>query len=96
MWMRDRNNVDIKTRIVFLANMRTVSDIIEALGGSASIARELGLKASAVSEMKRRQSIPVKYWPGLIRLSQGRGAVLDADALVVAHAPEPSASEAAA
>ncbi|WP_374700763.1 carph-isopro domain-containing protein [Aureimonas sp. D3] len=68
-------------------NMERVADIIDGLGGNAAVSRELRIKPSAVSEMKRRNSIPPKYWLGLIRLSQSRGGgALTADRLVVIHA----------
>jgi hypothetical protein len=46
--------------------MKTVSDIFEVFGGNAAVARILGVGASTASEMKRRESIPVEYWPALV------------------------------
>ena len=67
--------------------MERVADIIDGLGGNAVISRELKIKPSAVSEMKRRNSIPPKYWLGLIRLSDRAGKRrVTADELVAIHA----------
>ncbi|MDQ0320011.1 hypothetical protein QO002_002149 [Pararhizobium capsulatum DSM 1112] len=46
--------------------MNTVSDIFDVFGGNAAVARILGVGASTASEMKRRESIPVEYWPALV------------------------------
>jgi len=52
------------------ADMKTVSDIFDIFGGNASVARILGVGPSTASEMKRRESIPVEYWPDLV--AEGR------------------------
>ena len=44
----------------------TVAQIIDGLGGSAATARMLGKERSTVSEMKRRRSIPVRYWQDIV------------------------------
>lgn len=62
----------------------TVAQIIEQLGGNTAVARIIDRKPSAVSEMKRRGSIPVEYWPRLIDAARGRGKLLDAEALMAA------------
>jgi hypothetical protein len=67
--------------------MERVADIIDGLGGNSVVSREMGIKPSAVSEMKRRNSIPPKYWLGLIRLSRSLGKrQITADELVAVHA----------
>ena len=43
-----------------------VENVFTALGGTSATARELGVKQSAASEMRRRKSIPVRYWPRLV------------------------------
>lgn len=50
--------------------MRTVSDIFDAFGGNAAIGRVLGVNPSTASEMKRRESIPVEYWPMLVEAAK--------------------------
>lgn len=71
--------------------MHNVSDIIQKLGGNAAVARELGLKPSAVSEMRRRGSIPAKYWAGIIRIAETKKLrQLNADRLISIHAADTS------
>lgn len=67
--------------------METVEHIFVAFGGSGKVALALGVKPSAASEMRRRKSIPVKYWPRLIaacRVRKIRGVT--AESLVSIHA----------
>lgn len=67
-------------------NIDSVRELIDALGGNAAVSRALALKPSTVGEMKRRGSIPVSYWPGLIELARrvGLGRV-NSDLLVQLH-----------
>lgn len=46
--------------------MEKVSDIFDVFGGNASVGRIIGVAPSTASEMKRRESIPVEYWPKLV------------------------------
>lgn len=41
-------------------------DIFKAFSKVANVARALRVKQSTASEMKRRKSIPVEYWPALV------------------------------
>ena len=59
---------------VMYVNMKTVSKIFDDLGGNAAVARVLGVGASTASEMKRRESIPVEYWPALVDEARRIGA----------------------
>jgi len=68
--------------------MRTVSDIFNTFGGTSATARAMGVKQSAASEMKRRGSIPVRYWPALIESAQRGGIDLNSDILVRVHAEQ--------
>lgn len=67
--------------------MNTINELIEALGGNSAVAAHLGKRfPSTVSEMKRRGSVRVEYWPGLIELaSQRKVAGVTADALMRLH-----------
>ena len=47
-------------------DMKTISDIFNVFGGPAAVARVLNVGQSTASEMKRRESIPVEYWPDLV------------------------------
>ena len=63
------NNVDDGGGICERADMRSVTDIIDAFGGNSKFAAVIGKGASTASEMRRRKSIPVDYWPRLIEAS---------------------------
>lgn len=54
--------------------MQSVSYIFETLGGPTKVARILGVGFSTAMEMKRRGSIPVKYWPKLVDACHSVGA----------------------
>lgn len=66
--------------------MLTVSDLIDKFGGSTKFAAVIGKGPSTASEMKRRQSIPVEYWPAIIRAASAAGiADLTTDEMVRLH-----------
>jgi hypothetical protein len=69
--------------------MNTISDIFDVFGGNAAVARILGVGASTASEMKRRESIPVEYWPALVDEAKKAGrddVTLESIAIVMAEA----------
>jgi hypothetical protein len=75
--------------------MQTVSEIFDAFGGPSSVSRVLGVNPSTASEMKRRKSIPVPYWPLLVQAASERGlSEISYEVLVRAHV-ESHRSEAA-
>jgi hypothetical protein len=53
--------------------MRSVSDFIEVLGGSTTVASLLGLPGTTVASWKGRKSIPVEHWPKLLEIARDRG-----------------------
>jgi hypothetical protein len=63
--------------------MRTFADIIDALGGSASVAHGIGLMPGTVRQMRRRGRIPPEYWPALVDFALARG-VMDVTLTVLA------------
>ncbi|OJX74172.1 carph-isopro domain-containing protein [uncultured Mesorhizobium sp.] len=65
--------------------MHTVHDIFDSMGGTGAVAKVIGVKHSAASEMRRRQSIPVKYWPALIESARLGGLAITSDVLVRVH-----------
>jgi hypothetical protein len=67
------NNVDTLTWAVLTEVMSSVSTIFESLGGPTKVARILGVGFTTASEMKRRGSIPVKYWPKLVEACETEG-----------------------
>lgn len=66
--------------------MRTVSDLIDRFGGNTKFAAVIGKNPSTASEMKRRGSIPVEYWPAIVRAAPDFGIDgITADRLVELH-----------
>jgi hypothetical protein len=55
--------------------METFADIIDTLGGSAAVARGIGLLPGTVRQMRRRGRIPPEYWPSLVDFAASRGVV---------------------
>lgn len=47
--------------------------VIDDLGGSAALARKLGVGASTVTEMKRRGNFPGSYWHALEVIAHDEG-----------------------
>ena len=52
--------------------MQTLDAIFIAFGGPASVGRAIGVSTEHAASMKRRGSIPVDYWPALIRAANER------------------------
>ena len=69
--------------------MNTVADVFEKFEKTSAVAEALGVKLSAASEMRRRSSIPVRYWPTLVDAARQRGfEELTYEKLVAMHQPE--------
>lgn len=75
--------------------MKTISDVIARLGGNSALAERLGISPSGVSEMKRRKSIPPRYWRSLLALADEISIPLTAEVLVALHADAPIRQEGA-
>lgn len=65
--------------------MLTIHDLFDTLGGPGKVAEMMAVKPSTASEMKRRQSIPLKYWDRLIRSSAKEGFEISYETLVSLH-----------
>lgn len=55
-----------------VANMETLPDIFDAFDGPAELGRALGITTELAAGMRRRNSIPVRYWPTLIAAARER------------------------
>lgn len=69
--------------------MNTVNEVFKAFddrSGTSALAKVLKVKLSAASEMRRRGSIPVRYWPLLVAESERRSLPISYDVLVRIHA----------
>lgn len=60
--------------------------LFEKLGGPTKVSRILGVGFTTASEMKRRGSIPVKYWPTLVAACREDGLEVSYEQLVAMHA----------
>jgi hypothetical protein len=68
--------------------MESVEQVFIAFGGPTALARAIGIKTSAASEMRRRGSIPVEYWQRLTAAADERGITdLSYERLVSMHTP---------
>lgn len=70
----------------------TIPEIIERLGGAAALARAIGVGPSTASEMKRRASIPVAHWAGVLEFAKEKGVPLSYEALAKANLKREHAS----
>jgi len=52
--------------------MQTIADIFDAFDGPAKLGRALGVTTERAAALKRRNSIPVTYWPKLIAAARER------------------------
>lgn len=67
--------------------METVEKLFETFGGPTALARALDVGTSTASEMKRRKSIPVEYWPRIVSEAGSRGYEgISYETLVAMHA----------
>lgn len=65
--------------------MNSVASLIASLGGNAAVGRMIGKASSTVSEMKRRGSVPVEYWPAIRAEALRMGLSVSYDDLVGMH-----------
>ncbi len=64
-----------------------VDSIFEALGGPAAVGRLIGKSTEHAATLRRRRSIPVRYWPKIIgSVSKVTGELITDSDLVRAHA----------
>lgn len=70
--------------------MKTIDDIFAEFGGPAAVGRVIGKSTEHAASMRRRRSIPVAYWPSLIRHAEERGLDwLTPEQLIAMHASVP-------
>jgi hypothetical protein len=67
------------------AAMQSVEDLFVKFGGPTAFANAIGIKLSAASEMRRRASIPVRYWHRLVMAGKQNGIKITFDHLVDMH-----------
>jgi hypothetical protein len=66
--------------------MKTIPEIIDAIGGPFAFARLLKIKNSTATEIKRREVLAVKYWPVVVRhCKENKIRGVSNDVLVLLH-----------
>ena len=68
--------------------MMSVADIVDAMGGPTKFGTICGFEvnqASRGSDIRRRGSIPVEYWPQITAAARELGLPITNDTLVAAH-----------
>jgi hypothetical protein len=68
-----------------METIETISDIAEKLGGTSAFGRVIGVKQSTASEMRRKNTLPVKYWPQLVDALKAIGVTFSYEELVKIH-----------
>lgn len=64
---------------------RTISDLIDQLGGDVAVGKALGVTHRAVNQWRHNKSIRVKYWAGLRELARQKQVKLNNNQLVEMH-----------
>jgi hypothetical protein len=66
--------------------IRSVADVIEALGGNSEVARYMSWQPSRVSEIKRRGQMKAQDFRSFLRMAEEKGVeVITADLLIDLH-----------
>lgn len=82
-------HVDIEKKmatVTDMMNIKTIDDVVIALGGNAALARSLGKGPSFISECRRRGSIPGQYWSAIVKVADAAGIqAITADLLARLH-----------
>lgn len=66
--------------------MRTLEEVFDDLGGPSKIGQVLGISTEHAATMKRRGSIPARYWHELIKAAKRRGIDISPEELTRIHA----------
>lgn len=74
--------------------MDSIESLFAQLGGPSEVGRIIGKSTEHAAAMKRRKSIPVRYWSRLMVAAQQNGVDLNADRLTKLHGPVPAADPA--
>ena len=65
--------------------METIETIFQHLGGASGVGRAIGKSTEHAAAMRRRRSIPLRYWPKVIDAAQAKGVTIDEALLVAIH-----------
>jgi hypothetical protein len=75
--------------------MNTIDELFDAIGGVAEVGRVIGKRTEHASVIKRRGSVPVRYWPALMAAAEEKGIALSYEHLVAIHSPNTNSEVAA-
>jgi|SanBayMetagenome_1026888.scaffolds.fasta_scaffold246849_1 hypothetical protein len=75
--------------------MNTIDELFDAIGGVAEVGRVIGKRTEHASVIKRRGSVPVRYWPALMAAAEEKGIPLSYEQLVAIHSPNTNSEVAA-
>lgn len=65
--------------------MNTLNDLFDDFGGPAKIGQAIGVSTEHAAAMKRRHSIPSRYWLALVNSARERGLELSIEQLALLH-----------
>lgn len=66
--------------------MHNIPELIERLGGAATVAKRRNKPYTTVASWKERNTIPVREWPGVVDLARERGMhSFSYETLVILH-----------
>jgi len=75
--------------------MNSVEDLFRNFGGPSKVGQAIGVSTEHAAAMKRRRSIPSRYWLPLIQAAEARGIAVSLEQIAHLHArssgsePEP-------
>jgi hypothetical protein len=71
-----------------MSRIMTVPEIVDAFGGPTKFGRACGFHKHPGArgwDIRKRESIPVEYWPNVLREGKRLGLGITSDVLVAAH-----------
>lgn len=73
--------------------MYSLNDIFRAFGGPSEVGRSLSISTEHAAAMRRRGSIPARYWVTIVKSAEAKGIHgVTLEALAMMHARERAAS----
>ena len=73
--------------------MRTIDELFTVFGGPSKVGQAIGVSTEHAAAMKRRHSIPSRYWLSLVKAAEGRDIGLSLENLARLNEQERPAPE---
>jgi hypothetical protein len=73
--------------------MNTLNDLFTDFGGPAKVGQAIGVSTEHAAAMKRRRSIPSRYWLALVSSAQSHGLELSVEQIARLHAEQPQEAQ---